>query len=167
MGGKLKKVLLWTFIVVFAIPLVFSVLLVAISDESETAQNNLDECVVASSEDIKNIEEGMSDSAYSISGGFVSNYSEAQIEEISAIFPTFTSPRVIAGRVAGAEKGEVVGLWGIQEFDYGWRILALDEIARQYSLHGIDVDDDSASGRVRDKMLDLASDTSAPKCAAE
>lgn len=165
MNPKLKKILLWVFVVFFGIPLVLIAFAALFAGESSETESKSLACVTATAEDLQNIQDGLIQSSSSIAQGFTSEFSPSDIDEISEIFPTFTSPRIVAAQIEGVGNESPVGLWGIQDFDYGWRILALNQAARQYSSHGADIEDDSASGRVRSKMLDLSSNTTAPDCA--
>ena len=122
-------------------------------------------CSKANSEDLKNLKDGLKNKALSLSNGFVGEFEANDIEDIKAIFPTYIKPRVVAAQINVPGDGIVIGLWGIQDFDYGWKILGLNEEARTYSVYGADTEDDSASGRVRSKMLELSPNTSALNCA--
>jgi len=165
LNSKLKKLLFWVFIIFFVIPLVISIIAVMFVEDSDESQSKGLTCNTATTEDLKNIREGLIADTVSISSGFASDFSASDIDEITSIFPTFKSPRVVAAQIEGAGDQTIIGLWGIQDFDYGWRILALNQVAKEYSNHGVDVEDDSASGRARTKMLELSSNTSAPNCA--
>jgi hypothetical protein len=61
----------------------------------------------------------------------------------------------------------VIGLWGIQKFDYGWRITALDDKTKKYSNLGADITENSATGRVNAVMLELSANTNIISCLQE
>lgn len=175
MTPRSKKIIGWLVGVVIIFPLVISILVTVFASSgvtSDTSSNSAvqsievtsQNCVKASSEDLKNLTEGLTDNSYSLVNAFKGEFTQEDIDRIKEIFPTFISPRVIAAQVEGINESFNVGLWAIQEYDYGWRILALDEVAKQYSTHGIDISDDSASGRVRSKILELSSNTNAADC---
>ena len=168
MTPRSKKIIGWLVGVFFIFPLAISILVTVFAPSEVTSvssSNSADQptevtsqvCVQASSEDLKN--------SHSLVNAFKVEFTQEDIDQIKAIFPTFISPRVVAAQVEGINESSDVGLWGIQEYDYGWRILALNEVAKQYSTHGIDISDDSASGRVRSKILELSSNTNAVDCA--
>jgi hypothetical protein len=167
MTSKSKKIVGWLVGIFLVFPFALTVL-ISIFSSSEGNNENIEMaspiCVKANSEDLKNLKEGLTDKSLSLSNGFVGEFAANDIEDIKAIFPTYTSPRVVAAQIDGPSEGSVIGLWGIQDFDYGWRILALNKEARAYSVQGVDVDDDSASGQVRNKMLELSSNTSVLDC---
>jgi hypothetical protein len=172
MKPKVKKVVKWLVIIFFVFPLVLAILIsfVPTSDENDATTNVEAKspslvCVKATSKDLKNLKEGLTDKSLSLTGGFTGEFEANDIEDIKTIFPTYIKPRVVAARINVPDKGIVVGLWGIQDFDYGWKILGLNEEARTYSVYGADTEDDSASGRVRSKMLELSPKTSALNCA--
>jgi hypothetical protein len=165
MNSKLRKLLIWGFIIFFAIPMVLIAIMAMFTGNSEERESKSLACITASAEDLKNIEEGLTKEASTIEKAFTSDYSSDDVKEITAIFPTFKSPRIVAAQIDISGNEKVIGLWGIQTFDYGWRVLALNQEARQYSNFGVDIDEDSASGRVRSKMLELSSNKSALDCA--
>lgn len=165
MNSKLKKLLLWGLIIFFGIPTVLIAIVAMFTGNSEESESKSLACITASTEDLKNIEEGLTKEAVSISKAFTSEYSSDDIDEITAIFPTFDSPRLVAAQIDISGNETIIGLWGIQTFDYGWRVLALNQEARQYSNLGVDIEEDSASGRLRSKLLELSSDKSALNCA--
>lgn len=176
MTPRSKKIIGWLVGVFFIFPLAISILVTVFAPSEVTSvssSNSADQptevtsqvCVQASSEDLKNLTEGLTNNSHSLVNAFKVEFTQEDIDQIKAIFPTFISPRVVAAQVEGINESSDVGLWGIQEYDYGWRILALNEVAKQYSTHGIDISDDSASGRVRSKILELSSNTNAVDCA--
>lgn len=167
MNRRLKKLLLWALILFFVIPLVFTVIAAIFVEDSDVSQSKGPTCNTATAVDLQNIREGLKTDTVSISSGYASDFSASDIDVITSVFPTFKSPRVIAAQIEGAGGEPLVGLWAIQDLDYGWRILALNQVAKKYSIHGADVEDDSASGRARSKMLELSSNTNAPSCAKE
>jgi hypothetical protein len=164
MNSKVKKWLLGLFLVFFVLPILLAVLGSLFSSESEVSENAATRCVLATEEDMNNIKEGLTRSSLALAEGFAANFSEDDISQITAVFPTFTSPRVVGAQIEGSGSESDIGLWGIQDFDYGWRILALNDVAREYSNHGVDIDDNSASGRVRSKMLELSVNTNVFDC---
>ena len=175
MQSRSKKIIGWLVGVFVVFPLAVSILVTvfAPSDVISSSTSNNDgqptdttsqNCVQASSEDLKNLTEGLTNNSHSLVNAFKGEFTQEDIDRIKEIFPTFISPRVVAAQVEGINESSNVGLWAIQEYDYGWRILALDEVAKQYSTHGIDISDDSASGRVRSKILELSSNTNAADC---
>jgi hypothetical protein len=146
--------------------LAFTFLLSACSSEvSEVASDPVSEpCRIASDEDLTNINEGMISSKYRVESGFTADFSAEDIEAIKQVFPTYVSPRVFAANIPGKDGQPVVALWGIQKFDYGWRITALNNQTKQYSNLGADVTEDSATGRVNAAMLELSGNTNVISC---
>ena len=135
------------------------------SEVSEVASGPVIEpCRPASEEDLTNINEGMIGSKYRVASGFTADFSAEDIEAIKQVFPTYVSPRVFAANIPGKEGELVIGLWGIQKFDYGWRITALNNQTKQYSNLGADVTEDSATGRVSAVMLELSGNTNVISC---
>ena len=176
MTPRSKKMFGWLVGVFFIFPLIISILVTVFASTdvtSSSSSNSPDQptevtsqnCVPASSEDLKNLTEGLTDVSHSLTNAFKGEFTQEDIDRIKEIFPTFISPRVVAAEIKGAKESLNIGLWGIQEYDYGWRILALNEVAKRYSTHGVDIQDDSASGRVRSKILELSPNTSASECA--
>ena len=176
MTPRSKKIIGWLVGVFVIFPLVISILVTvfASSDVTSSSPSNSPDqptevtsknCVQASSEDLKNLSEGLTYNSHSLANAFKGEFTQEDIDRIKEIFPTFISPRVVAAEIKGAKESLNIGLWGIQEYDYGWRILALNEVAKRYSTHGVDIQDDSASGRVRSKILELSPNTSASECA--
>lgn len=164
-NSKIKRLLLWIFAIFIVVPILFAVIGVLFVEDSEVNEAKVPSCNSATAEDLKNIRDGLTSDSTSISNGFASDFSPSDVEEITSIFPTFKSPRVVAAQINAAGSEPMIGLWAIQDFDYGWRILALNQAAKKYSIHGVDIEDDSASGRARSKMLELSSNTTAPECA--
>lgn len=176
MTPRSKKIIGWLVGIFVIFPLVISILVTVFASSevtsnptsnsagqpTKTASQN---CVKASSEDLKNLNDGLTNKSYSLINAFKSEFVAEDIDQIKAIFPSYISPRVVAAEIKGTKGSLNIGLWGIQEYDYGWRILALNEVAKRYSTHGVDIQDDSASGRVRSKILELSPNTSASECA--
>jgi hypothetical protein len=121
-------------------------------------------CTEATSEDLNYLTEGLADTSLSLTKAFKSYFNKEDREEIKQIFPTFTNPYVVAAEINGVAEGSTIGLWSIQRFDYGARIFALNENAKLYSIHGVDIDDNDLSGRLRTKILELSINTSALEC---
>jgi hypothetical protein len=72
--------------------------------------------------------------------------------------------QVFAANIPGGEGEAVIGLWGIQKFDYGWRITALNKETLEYSNLGADITESSATGRVNAVMLELSANTNVISC---
>jgi hypothetical protein len=146
--------------------LVLPFLLAACSTSSseESSTTLAQSCQSASDEDLANINDGMISSKYRVKSGFTANFSAEDIEAISQVFPTYTSPKVFAANIPDEEGKSVVGLWGIQKFDYGWRITALNQETKKYSNLGADITENSATGRVNAVMLELSVNTNAISC---
>lgn len=146
--------------------LVLPFLLAACSTSSskESSTNSAQPCQSASDEDLANINDGMISSKYRVKSGFTADFSAEDIEAISQVFPTYTSPKVFAANIPGKEGKPVIGLWGIQKFDYGWRITALNKQTMEYSNLGADITESSATGRVNAVMLELSVNTNVTSC---
>ena len=147
-----------------ALALTFS--LSACSSSSDEASSNapIDTCQTASEEDLNNINEGMISTKFQVESGFTADFSAEDIEAITQVFPSYVSPKVFAAKIPGKEGESVIGLWGIQKFDYGWRITALDQQTREYSNLGADITESSATGRVNAVMLELSANTNVISC---
>lgn len=146
--------------------LALALLLSGCSSTSNEASSStaFDTCQTASEEDLKNINEGMKSSKFQVESGFVADFNADDVAEIKMVFPTYKSPRIFAANIPVADGKPVVGLWGIQDFDYGWRITALDEQTKKYSNLGADISDSSATGRVNAVMLELSANTNVLSC---
>ena len=146
--------------------LVLPFLLAACSTSSseESSTTLAQPCQSASDEDLANINDGMISSKYQVKSGFTADFSAEDIEVIRQVFPTYTSPKVFAGNIPGKEGKPVIGLWGIQKFDYGWRITALNKQTMEYSNLGADITESSATGRVNSVMLELSVKTNIISC---
>jgi hypothetical protein len=121
-------------------------------------------CESASDEDLTNINEGMISSKYRIESGFTADFDAEDINAIKQVFPSYVSPKVFAANIPGNDGKPVIGLWGIQKFDYGWRITALNKQTMEYSNLGADVTESSATGRVNAVMLELSVNTNVISC---
>jgi len=121
-------------------------------------------CESASDEDLTNINEGMISSKYRVESGFTADFDAEDINAIKQVFPSYVSPKVFAANIPGNDGKPVVGLWGIQKFDYGWRITALNKQTMEYSNLGADVTESSATGRVNAVMLELSANTNVISC---
>jgi hypothetical protein len=121
-------------------------------------------CQSASEEDLLNINAGMINSKYEVESGFIAEFSAEDVEVIKQIFPSYANPKVFAANIPGKEGESVIGLWGIQKFDYGWRITALNKQTMEYSNLGADVTESSATGRVNAAMLELSVNTNVISC---
>lgn len=137
------------------------------SSIEESASAPKKTCQAASAEDLTNINEGMISSEYKVGSGFTANFSAEDIEAIRQVFPSYESPKIFAANIPGDEGESVVGLWGIQKFDYGWRITALDDKTKKYSNLGAEITENSATGRVNAVMLELSSNTDITACLQE
>ena len=135
------------------------------SPSNEEATSALvDTCQTASEEDLKNINEGMVSASFRVESGFTADFSAQDTEAIKQVFPSYVSPKVFAAKIPSNDGGSVIGLWGIQKFDYGWRITALDNQTKEYSNLGADITENSATGRVNAVMLELSANTNAISC---
>jgi len=121
-------------------------------------------CQSASDEDLTNINEGMISSKYRVESGFTADFNAEDINAIKQVFPSYVSPKIFAANIAGNDGKSVIGLWGIQKFDYGWRITALNKQTMQYSNLGADITESSATGRVNAVMLELSVHTNVISC---
>lgn len=121
-------------------------------------------CQAASEEDLNNINEGMISSKYMAESGFVADFNAGDVDAIRQVFPSYVSPKVIAAAIKGSDGDSVIGLWGIQKFDYGWRITALNKQTQEYSNLGADLAQGSATARVNAQMLELSVNTNVISC---
>lgn len=135
------------------------------SSSSEKSSNVVTQpCKFASDEDLANINDGMISSQYKVDSGFTADFSDEDIAAIQQVFPTYQSPRIFAANIPSANGESVIGLWGIQKFDYGWRITALNNQTKMYSNLGADITENSATGRVNAVMLELSVNTNVLSC---
>lgn len=123
----------------------------------------LKKCESLSTEDLENIESGMSDKIYTIKSGYKANLKKSEIEEIRKIFPSYNDPLIIAATIEGVKSGNVIGIWALDMTNN--RLIALDENARKYSDWGVDATDDSRTGQARTKLFELSANTSVLQCA--
>ena len=152
----------------FALPttlaIIFAVSACSSSSIEESGSAPIKTCQAASEEDLTNINDGMISSKYKVATGFTADFSADDIDAIKQVFPSYVSPRVFAANIPGDNGESVVGLWGIQKFDYGWRITALNDQTKKYSNLGADISDSSATGRVNAVMLELSANTNVLSC---
>jgi len=106
----------------------------------------------------------MVSSKYTVESGFAADFNADDVEAIKQVFPSYASPKVIAAAIKGTDGDSVIGLWGIQKFDYGWRITALNKQTQEYSNLGADLAEGSATARVNAQMLELSVNTNAISC---
>ena len=144
--------------------IIFTVSACSSSSIEESGSAPIKTCQAASEEDLTNINDGMISSKYKVATGFTADFSADDIDAIKQVFPSYVSPRVFAANISGDNGESVVGLWGIQKFDYGWRITALNEQTKNYSNLGADISDSSATGRVNALMLELSANTNVTSC---
>jgi ABC-type glycerol-3-phosphate transport system substrate-binding protein len=145
--------------------LALTFLLSACSSSSDKASSGepIDTCQNASEEDLKNINDGMS-TKFRVESGFTADFNAEDIKTIKQVFPSYVSPKVFAAHIPSSDGRVVIGLWGIQKFDYGWRITALNDETKKYSNLGADVSENSATGRVNAVMLELSANTNVISC---
>lgn len=136
----------------------------SISSSEESSSAAIQPCQYASDEDLTNINDGMIDRKYRVESGFTANFNAEDIEKIKQVFPSYVSPKIFAANIPTSDGGSVIGLWGIQKFDYGWRITALNKQTMGYSNLGADITESSATGRVNAVMLELSVNTNAISC---
>jgi hypothetical protein len=146
--------------------LAITFLLSACSSESSEVSSTpvIQTCESASDEDLTNINEGMISSKYRVESGFTADFNAEDVNVIKQVFPSYVSPKVFAANIPGNDGKPVIGLWGIQKFDYGWRITALNKQTMEYSNLGADVTESSATGRVTAVMLELSVNTNVISC---
>ena len=147
-----------------ALVFIFAVSACSSSSIEESGDAPIKTCQAASGEDLKNINDAMIRSKYQVASGVTADFSAEDTEAIKQVFPSYVSPRVFAAKIPGDNGESVVGLWGIQKFDYGWRITALNEQTKNYSNLGADISDSSATGRVNALMLELSANTNVLSC---
>lgn len=146
----------------FALTLPLSACSSSLSEESSSAV--IQPCQSASDEDLTNINEGMISSKYRVDSAFTADFSAEDTEAIKQVFPTYESPKVFAANIPGPDGELIIGLWGIQKFNYGWRITALNDQTKRFSNLGVDVTENSATGRVNAVMLELSANTNVTSC---
>ena len=134
------------------------------SSSQEASTPVIQPCQSASEEDLRNINDGMISSKYRVDSGFTADFSAKDTEAIKQVFPSYMSPKIFAANIPGTDGDSVLGLWGIQKFDYGWRITALNDQTKQYSNLGADITENSATGRVNAVMLELSVNTNVMSC---
>jgi ABC-type glycerol-3-phosphate transport system substrate-binding protein len=146
--------------------LALTFLLSACSSSSDKASSSAPviTCQNASEEDLKNINDGMISAKYRVESGFTADFNAEDIKTIKQVFPSYVSPKVFAAHIPSPDGRVVIGLWGIQKFDYGWRITALNDGTKKYSNLGADVSENSATGRVNAVMLELSANTNVISC---
>lgn len=150
-----------------ALAVTFSLSACSSSSIEESASAPIKTCQAASEEDLTNINEGMISSKYKVDLGFTADFSAEDIKAIRQVFPSYESPKVFAANIPGSDGKTVIGLWGIQKFDYGWRITALNDQTKKYSNLGADITENSATGRVNAVMLELSANTDITACLQE
>ena len=152
----------------FALPttlaIIFAVSACSSSSIEESGSAPIKTCQAASEEDLTNINDEMKSAKYQVVSGVTADFSSEDTEAIKQVFPSYVSPRVFAANIPGDNGESVVGLWGIQKFDYGWRITALNDQTKKYSNLGADISDSSATGRVNAVMLELSANTNVLSC---
>ena len=144
--------------------IIFAVSACSSSSIEESGSAPIKTCQAASEEDLTNINDEMKSAKYQVVSGVTADFSSEDTEAIKQVFPSYVSPRVFAANIPGDNGESVVGLWGIQKFDYGWRITALNDQTKKYSNLGADISDSSATGRVNALMLELSANTNVLSC---
>ena len=134
------------------------------SSNEESSSAVIQPCQSASNEDLTNINDGMIDRKYRVESGFTAEFNAKDIETIKQVFPSYVSPKIFAANIPTSDGESVIGLWGIQKFDYGWRITALNKQTITYSNLGADITGSSATGRVNAVMLELSVNTNVISC---
>lgn len=163
MASKAKKLLLTLFVVFVAVPVLFTVVALMFGSSDKTVETS-GSCETISQEDRQNLSDGMVSSEYTVKTGFTADFEEADVEAIKEVFPTYTSPRIIAASIEGPGGATSTGLWGVQKFDYGWRITALDENTRKFSVLGADLAEGTTTARVNEVMFELSKNTNVLSC---
>ena len=147
-----------------ALAFIFAMSACSSSSIEESGSAPIKTCQAASEEDLTNINEGMISSKYKVASGFTADFSADDIEAIKQVFPSYVSPKVFAANIPGDNGESVVGLWGIQKLDFGWRITALNKQTQEFSLYGVEAAEGSASARVNAVMLELSVNTNVLSC---
>ena len=147
-----------------ALAFIFAMSACSSSSIEESGSAPIKTCQAASEEDLTNINEGMISSKYKVASGFTADFSADDIEAIKQVFPSYVSPKVFAANIPGDNGESVVGLWGIQKLDFGWRITALNKQTQEFSLYGVEAAEGSASARVNAVMLELSVNTNVTSC---
>jgi hypothetical protein len=163
----MKKKLILILVSIFIVfPILLGVLgsMMQGSESEDSSSAAIQPCQSASNEDLTNINDGMIDTKFQVQSGFTADFNTDDIEAIKQVFPTYTSPKVFAANIPGKEGESVIGLWGIQKFDYGWRITALNKETMTFSNLGADITESSATGRVNAIMLKLSVNTNVISC---
>lgn len=149
--------------------LVATFFLSACSSSSDKASTSvpINTCETASEEDLNNINEGMTSAKYKVESGFTAEFSAEDVAAITQVFPSYITPKIFAAKIPVSDGDSVTGLWGIQKFDYGWRITALNDETKKYSNLGADISESSATGRVNAVMLERSVNTNIISCLQE
>ena len=147
-----------------ALAFIFAMSACSSSSIEESGSAPIKTCQAASEEDLTNINEGLISSKYKVASGFTADFSADDIEAIKQVFPSYVSPKVFAANIPGDNGESVVGLWGIQKLDFGWRITALNKQTQEFSLYGVEAAEGSASARVNAVMLELSVNTNVLSC---
>jgi hypothetical protein len=163
----MKKKLILILVSIFIVfPILLGVLgsMMQGSESEESSSAAIQPCQSASKEDLTNINDGMVDTKFQVLSGFTADFSAEDIETIKQVFPSYGSPKIFAANVPTSSGGTTIGLWGIQKFDYGWRITALNKETMTFSNLGADITESSATGRVNAIMLKLSVNTNVISC---
>lgn len=161
-----KKVIGWLVAIFVVFPIVIGVFGSTLSsNDGENASSEI-VCEMANPSDVETISSGMSEKTYSLGRAFQASLTEDQISELTDIFPSYTSPVVIAAEIIGVGETAYSGMWAIQKVtDSGsLRVTALNDDARKYSLWGQASADGSPAAQLRDKLLEFGSKTNALAC---
>ncbi len=166
MASKSKRFFLWFVFLFIGIPLFFAIIGFLMGG-SEDELKSASQCQIAQIEDIENISSGMTEDGLSIESGYVATLPEKEIDAITAIFPSYTNPRIVSAVVQGVPSSKPIGLWAIQQVtDSGsLRITALNSVAREFSVWGSAANDGSAAAQLRDQLLESSKSTNAESCA--
>jgi hypothetical protein len=108
------------------------------SSDKVNANKVVNSCKSAALEDLNFINEGMRDSRYTISSGQIYKLASSEILTIQEIFPSYTSPILIAAKIQSTGRSPVIGFWAIQKEFSGWGATALDKQTKKYSRYGSD-----------------------------
>ena len=145
----------------------FSLSACSSSSDEASSSTPINTCETASNEDLNNINEGMKSAKYRVESGFTAEFSADDVAAITQVFPSYSSPKIFAASIPLSDGESVIGLWGIQKFDYGWRITALNNETKKYSNLGADISEGSATGRVNAVMLERSVNTKIVSCLQE
>ena len=127
-------------------------------------------CQAASEDDLKLVNQGMTDSKYSIESGFIAMFPPRKDGPVYIVAPPYDY--VLAATIRGTEGDSAIGLWGIWKHTHldEAKIFALNKQTQKYSVDlaywgdSVRGEEFTASAEDKARILKLSVDTNLVSC---